>query len=166
MNASIAQIMADIRLVVFDVDGVLTDGKLYFTADGNEFKAFNSQDGHGIKMLHNAGILTAIITGRTSKIVTKRASDLGIKYVQQGREDKLIALKQLLAQINFNLTQTAYMGDDLPDLLAIKAAALGVAPFNAVNAVKQAADFVTNAKGGSGAVRELCDLILQHKLNA
>ncbi|MBL4607875.1 MAG: 3-deoxy-manno-octulosonate-8-phosphatase KdsC [Pseudomonadales bacterium] len=149
-----------IKLMVFDVDGVLTNGQLFFTEDGTELKAFNSLDGHGIKMLHQAGIDTAIITGRTSNIVIKRAKDLGITHLYQGREDKLQALKELLAESSLSLEEVGYVGDDLPDLSAIRAVGLGIAVANAHSFVRKHADWQTTLAGGSGAARELCDLIL------
>jgi len=149
-----------IKLMVFDVDGVLTNGQLFFTEDGTELKAFNSLDGHGIKMLHQAGIDTAIITGRTSKLVIKRAKDLGITHLYQGREDKLQALQELLAESALSLEEVSYVGDDLPDLGAIRAVGLGIAVANAHSFVRENADWQTTLYGGSGAAREICDLIL------
>jgi len=149
-----------IKLMVFDVDGVLTNGQLFFTEDGTELKAFNSLDGHGIKMLHQAGIDTAIITGRTSKLVIKRAKDLGITHLYQGREDKLQALQELLAESDLSLEEVSYVGDDLPDLGAIRAVGLGIAVSNAHSFVRENADWQTTLTGGSGAAREICDLIL------
>lgn len=149
-----------IKLMVFDVDGVLTNGQLFFTEDGTELKAFNSLDGHGIKMLHQAGIDTAIITGRTSKLVIKRAKDLGITHLYQGREDKLQALQELLTESTLSLEEVGYVGDDLPDLGAIRAVGLGIAVANAHSFVRENADWQTTLCGGSGAAREICDLIL------
>lgn len=150
-----------VRLAVFDVDGVLTDGRLYFTSEGQEIKAFSTLDGQGIKMLINAGIQTAIITGRQSSMVEQRARSLGIHHLVQGREDKLTVLDQLLAELGLNYTQVAYLGDDLPDLAAIRRVALGMAVANANSFVKQHAVGVTQARGGEGAAREFCELILQ-----
>ena len=155
-----------IKLMVFDVDGVLTNGQLMFTEDGIELKAFNSLDGHGIKMLHQAGISTAIITGRTSNIVIDRAKALGITHLYQGREDKKQALLELLNETSYSLEEVGYVGDDLPDLGAIRAAGLGIAVANAHWFVKENAHWKTALPGGSGAAREICDLILdaQNKL--
>ena len=157
-----------VKLMVFDVDGVLTNGQLTFTEQGEELKSFNSLDGHGIKMLHQAGIKTAIITGRVSHIVIKRAKDLGISHLYQGREDKLKALQELLNETPFTLGDTAYAGDDLPDLGAIRAVGLGIAVANAHPFVAKHADWQTTLTGGAGAGREICDLILdaQGHLNA
>lgn len=150
-----------IRLLALDVDGVLTDGRLYFAEDGQEFKTFDTQDGHGIKLLQQAGIVCAIITGRTTKLVERRAKNLGIAHLLQGREDKLVALRELIAQLGMALHEVAYVGDDWPDIPAIKASGLGIAVANAHEAVRQQADHVTSLTGGRGAVREVCDLILR-----
>ncbi len=151
---------ANIQLVVFDVDGVLTDGSLYYNNEGVETKAFNTQDGHGVKMLHQQGIETAIITGRTSDIIKYRAENLGIKQLIQGREDKLLALQEILAETDLSAEHVAYVGDDLPDLPAICFAGLGIAVANAHGFVAKHADWQTSLSGGKGAVREVCDLIL------
>lgn len=152
---------ARIRLLALDVDGVLTDGRLYFSEDGQELKTFDTQDGHGIKMLQQAGVVCAIITGRTTKLVERRARNLGIAHLLQGREDKLVALRELIAPLGITLDEVAYAGDDWPDLPAIRAAGLGVAVANAHIAVREHADYVTALEGGRGAVRELCDLLLK-----
>lgn len=150
-----------VRLLVLDVDGVLTDGRLYFSEDGQELKTFDTQDGHGIKMLQQAGILCAIITGRTTQLVARRAANLGIKHLLQGREDKGVALSALSQELTIPLDEIAYVGDDWPDLPAIRMAGLGVAVANAHQEVRRHADLVTTARGGRGAVREVCDLILE-----
>lgn len=153
-----------IKLLALDVDGILTDGTLYFSGDGDSLKAFNSLDGHGIKMLKATGVDVAIITGRTSAIVQKRAVELGIELLIQGREDKLTALKEIAVKAGLALTETAYMGDDLPDLSAIRAAGFGITVPNSSSIMKANADYVTQANGGKGAVRETCELIM-HKQN-
>lgn len=150
-----------VRLLVLDVDGVLTDGRLYFSEDGQELKTFDTQDGHGIKMLQNAGIQCAIITGRNTQLVARRAANLGIKHLLQGREDKGVALKALSQELHIPLDEIAYMGDDWPDLPAIRMAGFGVAVANAHRELRRYADLVTTAVGGRGAVREICDLILE-----
>ncbi|MBX2807953.1 MAG: HAD hydrolase family protein [Cellvibrionaceae bacterium] len=149
-----------IRLLLLDVDGVLSDGKLYFTNRGEECKAFNSLDGHGIKMLHKTGIDTGIITGRNSQIVKQRADDLGMRYVIQGREDKLNALQDILAQKAYPLHEIAYMGDDWPDLPLIKRVGLGMTVAQGHWALKQQAHWQSQFRGGEGAVREACDMIM------
>ncbi|MDX1802337.1 MAG: HAD hydrolase family protein [Marinobacter sp.] len=157
-----------IRLLALDVDGVMTDGTLLFSALGDELKAFNILDGLGIKQLMAAGIEVAVITGRQSPLTARRAGDLGIRHLLQGREDKGVALTTLARELNLDATEIAYMGDDLPDLPAIRYANLGVTVPNGHWFVRQHADFCTRARGGEGAVRELSDLILsaQGKLSS
>jgi len=152
-----------IQLLVLDVDGVMTDGSVFFTALGDELKAFNILDGQGIKALikHNIGV--AIITGRRSPLTAKRANDLNIKHLLQGREDKKIALTELSEELAIPFDQIAYIGDDLPDLSAIIASGLGITVPNCHPFIKQHADFCTQTHGGKGAVREVSDLILNSK---
>lgn len=152
---------ARIRLLALDVDGVLTDGRLYFAEDGQELKTFDTQDGHGIKMLQNAGIACAIVTGRNTQLVARRAKNLGIAHLLQGREDKLVALRELIGPLGIALEEVAYVGDDWPDLPAILAAGFGVAVANAHEELRRHADYVTKLQGGRGAVREVCDLLLR-----
>ena len=154
---------ADIRLLVMDVDGVMTDGKVTYTSDGQELKSFNIKDGVGIKRAQASGIETAIITGRTSPMVERRAFELGITHLIQGREDKVAALFELLGNMSLSADQVAYIGDDLPDLAAIEAGGLGACPADAVAAVKLRAKWVSTRTGGDGCVRELCDLLVSHK---
>lgn len=152
-----------IKLLVLDVDGVLTDGQLYFDANGIESKSFHSQDGHGIKMVQQHGIEVAIITGRTSKLVETRATNLGITQLIQGREDKKVALLELIQHKALSSNQIAYVGDDLPDLSAICYVGLGIAVANAHYFVKDNANWTTTKSGGRGAVREVCDFIMDAK---
>ena len=149
-----------IRLLVLDVDGVLTDGSLYFSDSGESMKVFSTLDGQGIKMLRNTGVEIAIISGRKSGPLIRRASDLGIVHMQLGREDKLNALNELLATLQFKLQEVAHLGDDLPDLPVMQSVGLGIAVNNAYELVKQRADWCTEKKGGAGAVREVCDFIM------
>jgi 3-deoxy-D-manno-octulosonate 8-phosphate phosphatase (KDO 8-P phosphatase) len=149
-----------LRLAIFDVDGVMTDGTIYIGAAGEAFKAFNILDGHGVKMLQAGGVVTAIISGRASEAVTRRAAELGIAHVVQGCPDKLAAFEQLRAELGFEPAACAFMGDDLPDLPAMQSCGFAVAVANAVEAVKQSAHYVTRASGGRGAVREFCELVL------
>ncbi|MBN4053484.1 3-deoxy-manno-octulosonate-8-phosphatase KdsC [Haliea sp. AH-315-K21] len=151
----------NIKLLVLDVDGVLSDGKLYFSDKGDEFKAFSTLDGQGIKLLQNAGIEVALITGRTSSIVTQRAKELGIKTLVQGCEAKLTALDDILEKSNLRYHEVAYMGDDLPDLACIRRVGFGITVPNANPVILQHALCCTERPGGQGAVREICDLILQ-----
>jgi 3-deoxy-D-manno-octulosonate 8-phosphate phosphatase (KDO 8-P phosphatase) len=161
MNHDLLQRGKNIKLAVFDVDGVLTDGKLYFLVDGSEFKTFNTLDGHGIKMLINSGVRTAIITGRTTPVVERRAKNLGIQHLYQGREDKLVVLDELLSELGLDYAQVAYLGDDLPDLPVIRRVGLGMAVANADGFVRQHAHGTTQARGGEGAAREFCELIMK-----
>ncbi len=150
----------EVKLLVLDVDGVMTDGSVFFTSQGDEIKAFNIMDGLGIKLLQKTGVKVAIITGRTSPLVSRRASDLGIDELQQGREDKLVALQELSDRIKIPLNHIAYIGDDLPDLAAIQKARLGITVPASIEFIKRHADFITSAEGGKGAVREVCNLIM------
>ncbi|BEH15320.1 KdsC family phosphatase [Marinobacter shengliensis] len=159
---------ARIRLIALDVDGIMSDGRLYFSAAGDELKAFNILDGLGLKQLMKAGITVAVITGRRSPLTEKRMTDLGIPHLMQGREDKKVALQELVAGMDIAPDQIAYMGDDLPDLPALTFAGLGISVPNGYWLVRQQADYCTQAPGGHGAVREACDLILwaQNRLDA
>ncbi|MDN6179546.1 MAG: HAD hydrolase family protein [Halomonas subglaciescola] len=152
--------LARTRLLALDVDGVLSDGRLYFQSDGSEIKAFHTQDGHGLKLLKRMGITVALITGRESPMVTQRAKALGIAHVYQGREDKLETLAQLCQTLDITLEQAAYCGDDLPDLAAIQRAGVGISVPNAPAYMRKHADWVTQRAGGHGAVREICDALL------
>lgn len=152
-----------IKLLALDVDGVLTDGRIYYGNNGEELKAFNIKDGLGIKLLQRAGVTVAIITGRESAIVMRRATELGISEVIQGREDKRQALEELCERLGFGLDECAYMGDDLPDLGAIHSAGLGLSVADAAGPVREAAHWCSGRNGGSGAVREACEFILQAK---
>ena len=154
---------ADIRLLVMDVDGVMTDGKVTYASDGQELKSFNIKDGLGIKRANASGIETAIITARTSPMVERRVLELSITYLIQGREDKLTALADLVGQMNLSLDQVAYIGDDLTDLTAIESVKLGACPADAAIEVRSKADWVSSRAGGDGCVRELCDLLVSYK---
>lgn len=154
-----------IKLVVFDVDGVLTDGRLHYGADGVEYKSFNVRDGLGIKLLRRAGIQVGIITARNSPIVARRAGELELDYLLQGREDKLVALRELVAKAfpawGGDLGAVAYMGDDLPDLPAILAVGLGMTVADAASAVAARAPWRASLPGGAGAAREAAEFILR-----
>lgn len=163
LSAVLKQRLQGIRLVVFDVDGVLTNGSLNFLPDGQEIKSFNTLDGLGIKLLQKAGIKTAIITGRSSSQVSMRAKALGIDWLIQGREDKLTALEEIWKESGESAATTAYMGDDLPDLSAITTVALGASVPNGHPVVCQEADWCSSRRGGEGAVREFCELILSEQ---
>lgn len=154
--------LADIELLVLDVDGVLTDGGIIINADGSESKVFNAFDGHGIRMWRRAGLKVALLSGRTSPPTKYRAEQLEMDYCMQECHDKLPAIKKLIEQSGFSLQQVAYVGDDLPDLPVIRYVGFGVAVANAVEEVKQCADFVTSCAGGKGAVREVIEYILKN----
>ena len=150
-----------VRLLILDVDGVLTDGGLQFDNRGEEYKTFNSLDGHGIRMLLDSAIEVAIITGRQSEIVGHRMNDLGVQHIYQGCRDKLTAFRSLLQVTGFEASQVAYVGDDLPDLPIMQRVGFAIAVANAHAFVKQHCDWVTTLTGGRGAVREVADFILQ-----
>jgi 3-deoxy-D-manno-octulosonate 8-phosphate phosphatase (KDO 8-P phosphatase) len=150
-----------IKLAVFDVDGVLTDGKLILGESGNEYKSFHVCDGHGLVMLLESGCNIAVITARSSKIVAERMSSLGIEYVYQGEKDKGARLMQLIEELGLEREQVAYVGDDVIDLPAMIKVGLPIAVADARPEVKQHADWVTEDRGGQGAVREVCELIMK-----
>ena len=149
-----------IRLVVFDVDGVFTDGRLYYGSQGEELKVFHVHDGQGVKRLLKHGVAVAVISGRESAAVARRMQDLGIAHVFQGDEEKLPLFERLLKKLGLTAEQAACVGDDLPDLPLLERAGLAIAVPNALEGVKTRAQFVTKAPGGRGAVREVCDLIM------
>lgn len=160
MTPELKQLAQPIKLAVFDIDGIMTDGRLYFTSLGDEIKAFNVKDGLGLKLLRDTGVEVAIITGRTSELVKRRANDLKIEKLVQGREDKKTALKELLQNEKLSPEQVAYMGDDLPDLAAIRYVGLGVTVADGLPLVKQHANLITEKNGGDGAVREFCEWLM------
>lgn len=149
-----------IRLMAFDVDGVMTDGGLYLSDSGEEFKRFNALDGHGLKMLHASGVEIAIITGRTSRCVAARAQNLGIQHVFQGAENKLETMLGLLDQLKLSRDAAAYMGDDVVDLMVMRHVGLAVSVPDSPRLVREHSDYVTQCRGGHGAVREACELLM------
>ena len=149
-----------VRVAFFDVDGVLTDGGLYFSDAGETIKRFNTLDGHGLKLLQKAGITPAVITGRDSAPLRVRLAALGVEHAVFGTEDKRPAAEDILARLGLGWAQAAAMGDDWPDLPVMRRSAFACAPANAQTEVRHAAHFVTQARGGDGAARELCDLLL------
>ena len=151
----------EIRLLALDVDGTLTDGRLLFADDGTELKAFHVLDGQGLKLLERVGIAVALITARNSPLVERRAKDLGIPHVVQDCYDKGVALRSLCDQLAIPLRQAAFMGDDLPDLSAMQIAGLSIAPANAHAWVADRVHLQTALSGGHGAVRELCDWLIE-----
>lgn len=152
---------ARLKLMAFDVDGVLTDGSLYFTPAGDEIKVFSSLDGHGLKMLQSAGVRLAIITGRKSKMVELRAANLGITLLRQGVEDKRAVLGEILAELQLDPSEAGYMGDDVVDLPILRACGFSATVADGHDFVKQHVDWVSVKGGGGGAVREVCDFILR-----
>ena len=165
---AVQQRATGIRLACFDVDGTLTDGRLLFTDDGAEIKAFHVHDGQGLRLLEDAGITVALITARDSRIVRARGRDLGLKHVYTGIADKLAQLKQLCAQEALSLSQVAYMGDDLPDLACLQSVGLSTCPCDALPVIRAHVHWISAFGGGDGGARELCDLLLhaQHKTEA
>ncbi len=151
----------NLKLLILDVDGVLTDGRLFFDQQGNEYKSFNAQDGHGIKLLRQSGVEVAVISGRKSASVALRMQNLGISHVYQGFEDKREAFAELLVKLAITAEQAAHVGDDLLDLPIMVRVGLAVAVNDANPSVKQYAHWTTSRCGGQGAVREVCDLIMQ-----
>lgn len=158
----------ELALMAFDIDGVMTDGRLYFTPNGEEIKVFNSLDGHGLKLLMQSGIEVAIISGRSSRALELRAANLGIRELHMGVEDKRGRLDQLLSARGLSAQQAGYMGDDIVDLPILRACGFSAAPADAHQFVRRHVDYVARLGGGCGAVREVCDLILdaQGKLDA
>jgi 3-deoxy-D-manno-octulosonate 8-phosphate phosphatase (KDO 8-P phosphatase) len=152
-----------IKLIVFDVDGVMTDGRIVLDENGTESKFFNVRDGHGIKMLVRAGVQAAIITGRSSKVVEYRGKELGIQYIRQGALNKAEVMGVLLKDTGLTAEEAAFMGDDLVDIPAMNLAGLAVAPSDSVSEIIECAHVITDTEGGKGAVRELCEFVLKAK---
>jgi 3-deoxy-D-manno-octulosonate 8-phosphate phosphatase (KDO 8-P phosphatase) len=150
-----------IKVMIFDVDGVLTDGGLTIGDDGQEYKTFNTQDGLGMKLLRQSGVQMAIITGRTSKVVTQRAESTGVMHFYQGVEDKLVAFNDLVAKMNIKPEEAAFMGDDVVDMPPMLRCGLAISVPAAPESVKQRSHYVTQKQAGRGAVREVCELIMQ-----
>jgi len=150
-----------LKLMIFDVDGVLTDGTLYFSEAGAELKAFNARDGHGIKMLRQSGVEVAILSARTSRAVDVRAAELGITLLEQGVADKGASFEGLVARLRISAAAAGYMGDDVVDLPVFKRCGFAVSVPEAPEMVRERAHHVTNTPGGRGAVREVCELIMR-----
>lgn len=158
---TLLKLAEDIELLALDVDGVMTDGRLYFDQHGNELKAFYTRDGLGLKALQKFGITLAIITGRQSRIVADRAAQLGIRHVYQGSDDKLNALARLVSETGIPEHRICYAGDDWIDIPVLTRVGFAVAPADAAESVRERVHWVTRATGGNGAVREICELILE-----
>lgn len=152
-----------VKLFAMDVDGILSDGQIIYDSHGVETKAFYVQDGVGLKALKEQGIVLAIITGRNSPMVARRADELGIDHVVQGRDDKFIALSTLADELGLSMSECMYMGDDLPDLKAVREAGVGVSVPNGCAQIQAVADIITIKAGGHGAVREVCEQLLKAK---
>lgn len=153
-----------IKLVAFDVDGVLTDGSITYDENGVEYKTFNAKDGQGIVKLNEAGIITAIITARNNGTVSHRAKNLNIAELHQGQKNKIAKLEEILEKYNFSFDEVAYIGDDLPDICILEKVKLAGCPADAVDEVKSIANWVSSKNGGRGAVREFCDYILSKEI--
>lgn len=158
---SLLEAASKVKLLLLDVDGVLTDGRLYFTNTGEEIKAFHSLDGQGIKMLMSKGVDVGIISGRSSKLLEKRALNLGIELLYQGREDKLNVLNEICNNTSIEPEYICYAGDDLPDLPVLKTVGLSFSVPGGHGSIKAAVDAITDTPGGEGAVREITDYLLQ-----
>ncbi len=158
---SVIEKAKSIRIVIFDVDGVLTDGTLYFTDSGEEIKAFNSRDGHGMKMLKASGVELAIITARESRSVKLRAENLNITLLYQGEKNKLKVFESLVTKLKLDMSSCAYVGDDLIDLPVMTRCGLSICVHSSPILVKKHAHYVTNSEGGQGAVREVCEMIMR-----
>ena len=152
--------IAKIKLIAFDVDGVLTNGEIIYTDSGEEIKIFNAKDGHGMTMFNRKGFITAIITARKSSIVDKRAKDLEITHVFQGSKNKLNSLRELMEKYNLDYSEIAYVGDDMPDICVLEKVGLAFCPADAAEEVRQICHFISSKEGGKGAVREISDFIL------
>src|ERR687886_849313 len=152
---------SEVRLLLLDCDGVLTDGRITPVVGGDELKSFHTHDGHGLVMLHRAGLRSGIISGRTSRLVEMRAADLGITYVRQGALDKISVFESLLAEAAVEPDEVAYVGDDVVDIPLMRRSLLAVAVADATPDTRDAAHYVTRLSGGRGAVREVCELILK-----
>lgn len=163
VQAEVIEKAKKIKLLLMDCDGVLTDGKLYFTENGEEIKVFHVRDGQGLAMWHAAGFRSGIITGRNSKIVEKRATELGVSFVKQGSKNKVICFKEILAEAKVSLEEVAFVGDDVQDIVIFEKVGLPIAVADAVEDVFPYIIYKTNSAGGFGAVREIIDLLLQAK---
>jgi 3-deoxy-D-manno-octulosonate 8-phosphate phosphatase (KDO 8-P phosphatase) len=156
---------AQVKLIIFDVDGVLTDGRLILGDDGQEYKAFHSRDGHGMKLLRQSGVEIGIITGRSSQVVALRMASLGVQHVYQGREEKLPAFEELIHKLGVTAEQVAYVGDDVVDLPILRRVGLAVAVADAHPLVLQHAHWQTPHGGGKGAARDVCEFIMEAQGN-
>jgi 3-deoxy-D-manno-octulosonate 8-phosphate phosphatase (KDO 8-P phosphatase) len=157
------KIASKIKLLAFDVDGVMTDGSITYDENGIEYKTFNAKDGHGLAKMAKSGFITAIITGRNNGTVDKRATDLRVTEVYQGVKNKLPIIEAIMQKYGLDFSQVAYMGDDEPDIPILEKVGLSACPADAVDRVRNICDFVSSKNGGRGAVRELCDLVFDNR---
>lgn len=160
-NANLISRLGRVSLIAFDVDGVFTDGRFYLSDDGMESKAFNTQDGYGVRRALEAGLEVVVISGRRSGAVERRMAELGVRHVHLGCSDKVAVFKELLASLEIDVDRTAYVGDDVPDISLLREASIAIAVANAHDDVRNLCDWTTEASGGHGAVREVCDEILR-----
>ena len=151
-----------IKLLAFDVDGVMTDGSITYDENGIEYKTFNAKDGHGLAKMAKSGYITAIITGRNNGTVERRATDLRVTEVYQGVKNKLPILEAIMQKYELDFSQVAYMGDDEPDICILEKVSIAACPSDAVARVKNTCNFISSKEGGKGAVRELCDLVFDN----
>ncbi|MGN1393192.1 MAG: 3-deoxy-manno-octulosonate-8-phosphatase KdsC [Succinivibrionaceae bacterium] len=165
ISADTYEKLKKIKLLLSDVDGVLSDGNIYITENGDEIKTFNTKDGFGIKSIQSIGINFGVITGRYSKIVLNRMNSLGVKYIYQGISDKSLPLKELKKTLSLSSEEIAYIGDDIPDAKIFNEVGLSFCPKDAHPSVKYQSDYICHLKGGKGVVREVCDLLLQANKN-
>jgi 3-deoxy-D-manno-octulosonate 8-phosphate phosphatase (KDO 8-P phosphatase) len=163
MNKELIERAKSIRLLLMDCDGVLTDGRLYFGENGETFKTFDVKDGQGIVSWHRAGFFSGIISGRNSRIVERRANELGIRFIKQSSTDKLEDFREISAEGGFTAEETAYIGDDIPDIQLLKVVGLSFAVADAAEEVCSNADIILGKKGGNGAVREMIDFLMSSK---
>lgn len=161
LRSNAKEIAKNIKLLAFDVDGVMTDGSVTYDENGVEYKTFNVKDGHGIVRMNKSGFITAIITARNNGTVQHRAQNLNITEIYQGQKFKLPALEEIMQKYNFSYENVAYMGDDIPDICILEKVALACCPNDAVAEVQAICNFKSSIDGGRGAVRELCDFILE-----
>ena len=164
MSSALGQ-LGRVALVAFDVDGVFTDGRFYLADDGTETKAFHTQDGYGVRRLLESGVAVAVISGRRSGAVEKRMAELGVAHVILGSKDKVAALDDLCVALGIQPADCAYVGDDLPDLPLLEHVGVSFAVANAVPLLQERCDYVTTRPGGFGAVREICDLVVDARTN-
>lgn len=162
-DIEIKAIAKNIKLMAFDVDGVMTNCSLIFDENGVEYKMFNGRDGQGIELLHKAGIIPVIITKRNNGTIVHRAKVLGITELHMGQKNKILALEEVIEKYGISYEEVSYMGDDLPDICVLQKVGLPTCPQDAVEEVKSVAKYITTKKGGEGAVRELCELVLKSK---